>query len=57
MDKLLKNYLALSSLALIWGSSFILMKKGLEVFSFVEVATLRIVVAFLPLIPFLPRAI
>ncbi|MAU36435.1 MAG: EamA family transporter [Flavobacteriales bacterium] len=57
MDKLLKNYLALSLLALIWGSSFILMKKGLEFFSFVEVATLRIVIAFLALIPFLPRAI
>ena len=57
MERSVKNYLALLSLALIWGSSFILMKKGLEVFSFIEVATLRIAIAFIPLIPFLPKAI
>ena len=57
MESSVKNYLALLSLALIWGSSFILMKKGLEVFSFIEVATLRIAIAFIPLIPFLPKAI
>ena len=57
MERSVKNYLALLSLALIWGSSFILMKKGLEVFTFIEVATLRITIAFVPLIPFLPKAI
>ena len=57
MERSVKNYLALLSLALIWGSSFILMKKGLEVFSFIEVASLRIAIAFIPLIPFLPKAI
>lgn len=39
-------------LALIWGSSFILMKRGLETFSNMEVAAYRIFIAFLVLIPF-----
>ncbi|MDB0026996.1 DMT family transporter [Flavobacteriales bacterium] len=56
MDKSLKNYLTLLFLAIIWGSSFILMKRGLEVFNFMQVASLRIVIAFLSLIPFLPKA-
>jgi len=52
-----RNYLTLILLALIWGSSFILIKRGLEVFDFIEVATLRIVIAFISLIPFLPKAV
>ncbi len=40
------------ALALIWGSSFILMKRGLEVFSFVEVGLLRIVLASLMTLSF-----
>jgi drug/metabolite transporter (DMT)-like permease len=32
------------------------MKRGLEVFDFMQVATLRIFIAFLSLIPFLPKA-
>jgi drug/metabolite transporter (DMT)-like permease len=56
VDKSLKNYLTLLFLAIIWGSSFILMKRGLEVFDFMQVATLRIFIAFLSLIPFLPKA-
>ncbi len=39
-------------LALIWGSSFILMKRGLEVYSPQQVAAIRMVVAFLFLFPF-----
>lgn len=39
-------------LALIWGSSFILMKRGLETFSNMEVAAYRIFIAFLVLTPF-----
>jgi|GEM_PF-5173345 len=46
MDKSVKNYLTLLFLAIIWGSSFILMKRGLEVFDFMQVATLRIFIAF-----------
>lgn len=56
MEKSVRNYASLAFLALIWGSSFILMKRGLEVFDFMEVAALRIVIAFVSLIPFLPQA-
>ena len=56
MEESLKNYLTLLFLAIIWGSSFILMKRGLEVYDFMQVASLRIVIAFLSLIPFLPKA-
>lgn len=38
-------------LALVWGSSFILMKRGLESFSNQQVAAYRIVVSFLMLLP------
>lgn len=40
-------------LALTWGSSFILMKKGLEAFSPMQVAALRIVIASLSVLPFI----
>lgn len=39
-------------LAFIWGSSFILMKRGLEVFSYTQVADLRMCLAWLSLVPF-----
>ena len=45
------NWLILIILALIWGSSFILMKRGLDVYSSDEVAALRILIAFLFLSP------
>ncbi len=38
-------------LALIWGSSFILMKIGLQVFTPMQVGTLRMLVAFICLLP------
>jgi len=38
-------------LAFIWGSSFILMKRGLEVFSYTQVADLRMSLAWLSLLP------
>ena len=57
MERSVRNYLTLVFLALIWGSSFILMKRGLEVFDYMQVATLRIVIAFISLLPFLPKAI
>lgn len=47
------NWIILIVLALIWGSSFILMKRGLEVFSSDEVASLRIFISFLFLSPLL----
>jgi drug/metabolite transporter (DMT)-like permease len=39
-------------LTLIWGSSYILIKKGLTAFSAVELASLRITVSFLVSLPF-----
>ncbi len=45
------NWLILLVLALVWGSSFILMKRGLVVFSSSQVAAIRIFVAFLFLLP------
>ena len=38
-------------LAIIWGSSFILMKRGLEAFSFEQVAALRLTIAFACMLP------
>ncbi len=49
------NWIILIVLALIWGSSFILMKRGLDVYSSDEVAALRILIAFLFLSPLLFR--
>lgn len=44
---------AIAILAFIWGSSFILMKKGLVAYSYNEVAALRMVIAFLCFLPFI----
>jgi drug/metabolite transporter (DMT)-like permease len=41
----------LIALALIWGSSFILMKNGLRVYSAAQVATMRMFVSFIFLLP------
>jgi len=42
----------LLSLMLVWGSSFILIKKSLDYFTATEVGVLRVVVTFLFLLPF-----
>jgi drug/metabolite transporter (DMT)-like permease len=47
-----KAWILLLILSLIWGSSFILIKRGLEVLHPEEVGTLRIVSAFIVLLPF-----
>lgn len=52
LNKKIWQWLALIFLAFIWGSSFILMKKGLESFSFYQVAAIRIFGAFVFLLPF-----
>jgi drug/metabolite transporter (DMT)-like permease len=44
--------LVLMLLAIIWGSSFILIKKGLIAFSALQVGTIRVGFAFLILLPF-----
>ncbi len=57
MEKSIKNYIVLILLAIIWGSSFILMKRGLEVYSYTQVAALRLFIAFISLAPFLFKAV
>ncbi|HKC67509.1 MAG TPA: DMT family transporter [Bacteroidia bacterium] len=47
------KWIILFLLALVWGSSFILMKRGLEAFNSGQVAALRISIASLFLVPFL----
>lgn len=46
-----KNYLSLLLLSIIWGTSFILIKKGLLAFSFYELASLRIGISTLAFLP------
>lgn len=58
MQKELKSWLMLVALACIWGSSFILMKRGMEtttgipIYSDTQVASLRMVIAGLVMLPF-----
>lgn len=47
----LLSWLILFTLVLVWGSSFILIKKSLIYFDAIEVGLLRIVIAFLFLLP------
>lgn len=46
------SWILLFGLMLVWGSSFILMKKGLVYFTGKEVGLIRISIAFLVLLPF-----
>lgn len=46
------SWIILALLAIIWGSSFILIKKGLESFTPLQVGSIRIAFAFLVMIPF-----
>jgi drug/metabolite transporter (DMT)-like permease len=45
------HWLVLGILSLIWGTSYILMKKGLESFSSMQVGSIRITITFLCLLP------
>jgi len=45
-------WLILAVLAITWGSSFILIKRGLEIFTAGEVGALRVVITWLFLLPF-----
>src|SRR5450759_3228043 len=45
------HWIVLAVLSLIWGTSYILMKKGLESFSALQVGSLRILITFLCLLP------
>lgn len=53
MNTKFANWFILIVLALIWGSSFILMKRGMEAFPSDQVAAMRILIAFLFLSPLL----
>lgn len=56
MQSSLRNWLLLLLIGTIWGSSFILMKKGLIVFSATQIAALRMGLAWVVTLPFLlPR--
>jgi len=57
MSSSYKNYFILLILSVIWGSSFILMKRGLEEYTDMQVAALRLFIAFLSLVPFLYPAL
>ena len=57
MEKSFKNYITLILLAVVWGSSFILMKRGLVAYDYMQVAALRLFIAFLSLTPFMLKAI
>lgn len=45
------HWLVLTVLSLIWGTSYILMKKGLESYSSIQIASLRVFITFLCLFP------
>lgn len=53
----LLHWIIFIALALTWGSSFILMKRGMDVFSSDQVAAMRIFMAFLFLLPIAYRHI
>ncbi len=45
------HWIIVALLSLIWGTSYILMKKGLESFSTYQIGSLRIIISFLCLMP------
>ncbi|KAA0253230.1 MAG: EamA family transporter [Chlorobiota bacterium] len=55
-DSRLFSWLTLGLLAIIWGSSFILMKRGLEAYSAAEVGALRVVISAVVLLPLALRS-
>jgi len=52
LEKKRWQWLALLFLSMAWGSSFILMKKGMIAFDYVQVGALRVFLSFLILLPF-----
>jgi drug/metabolite transporter (DMT)-like permease len=49
------NWAILVILALIWGTSFILIKRGLQSFSSIQIASLRVFITYLALLPIAVR--
>jgi len=56
LEKKRWQWAAMLFLAFIWGGSFILMKKGLDAFTHVQVASIRIFFSFIILLPFAIRS-
>ena len=52
----LKEYLSLAMLSVIWGTSFILIKKSLLAFNFFELGSLRIAISTLAFLPWVIKA-
>ena len=51
------QYLTLIFLSIIWGTSFILIKRGLNSYSGIQIASLRMFSAFIFVLPFIPKAL
>jgi len=51
------SFTLITILALVWGSSFILMKRGLDSFTPLEIGTIRIFASFLCMTPFLIKSL
>ena len=52
LDKKGWQWVSLLFLSFVWGASFILMKRGMYAFSYVQVGALRVFICFLVLLPF-----
>ena len=57
MNQKLISWIIIFALVLTWGSSFILIKRGLVYFDPVEVGALRVFITFIILLPFAIRAL
>jgi len=57
LNKKIWQWLTLIILAIIWGTSFILMKTGLKTYSPLQIASLRMFIAFLFFTPFAFKAL
>ena len=55
--KIVIDWLLVVILSIIWGSSFILMKKSLIKFSYFEVGAYRLIISLIVLVPFLPSVV
>jgi drug/metabolite transporter (DMT)-like permease len=50
-ERKLWHWIVVAILSLIWGTSYIMMKKGLESFSTLQIGSLRILITFICLLP------
>jgi drug/metabolite transporter (DMT)-like permease len=50
-ERKLSHWIVVAILSLIWGTSYILMKKGLESFTSIQIGSMRILITFLCLLP------